>query len=106
MREQSADAWDPDALSVALAQMYPQRPDKALAIQLGGEALSHVFGSADPERWSVPSPAEGVALTPEAVFSAAAEVPLVLLRDQLRFDAEELHQRAAELVVWAGDGLP
>ncbi len=86
-------AAGPESVGMLLAQMHPGEPDKALAIKLRLDALASLYGSTDPARWSLPVLPDATAPVPDAVFAAAAEEPLVLLRGQVRFDGAAFIRR-------------
>jgi hypothetical protein len=90
------DARDLMAYAIA-ARSFIRDPDKMEAVMLRLKALSRFVSNEGAPGWTVSLP-DGVVLTPEPVFAAAAAVqPLIEVSDDVGFDRETFLARVLEI---------
>jgi len=89
------DARDLMAYAMA-ARGFIRDPDKMEAVMLRLKALSRFVSDEGAPGWTISLP-DGVVLTPEPVFAAAADQPLIEVGDDVGFDRETFLARVLEI---------
>jgi hypothetical protein len=75
-----------------IARLFKGQPDKAIAIHSRREAMSRLLASSALPGWTQAATADCSIPTAEAVFSATAIEPLVLVGDHAEFDRDSFVQ--------------
>jgi hypothetical protein len=80
----------------AAAKNVTRDPDKMEAVMFRLQALFRLLSDEGAPGWTIALP-DGVLLTPEPVFAAAAIHPLIVLDDEVTFDRETFLVTVLEL---------